>query len=660
MKPLQLPMFTPESEWRPPSIADLPSWEGAGRVAIDCETCDPKLKELGPGPRRPGSFVCGYSFAIEHGPSFYVPVAHEGGDNVENPEAAWEYLRQQARVFTGEIVGANLSYDLDWLANYGVWFSACKAFRDIQVADPLIYELHRSYSLQNIAERYDLTGKNEHLMKTAAMAYGVGAKDGMWRLPARYVGAYAIQDVELPLKVLRRQEKIIEEQGLERIWNLESKVLPVLVKMRRRGVRIDQSRLHAIEDWSREQEREALAKVRHMTGHEINVGDVWRAEALAPALDYIGLPVERTATGKISIRKDLLENARHEVASAILWARKVNKLRTTFASSIWTHMTNGRIHCTFNQIAVEDEDGIKGARYGRLSSSNPNMQQQPSRDEFASRWRSIYVPDTDLWACLDYSQQEPRWVTHYAEVMRLNKASAAAEKYRTDPSTDNHDMMTRIVYGDEAVDAMDKDQFKIARTACKIIYLGLCYGEGGAKLCRDLGLPTRWAISSERTMHFFATQHEAMQNARNFKNPRIFETAGEEGQAILDKFNGNAPFIKKLAGKAADKAKQEGFIVTIGGRRCRFPTDAAGNYDWTHKSLNRLIQGSSADQMKTAMVKLDEAGFDLQLQVHDEVDTSVESREQAEAMAQIMREAIPSNVPFKVDIEIGPSWGEIK
>lgn len=670
-KALQLPLFEIPSDWSPPSLGDLPSWADAKRVGIDTETNDRFLKQLGPGVRR-GAYICGISFAIEDGPKYYVPIRHEGGDNVD-VEGALRYFRDQAKVFKGDLVGANLQYDLDFLAEEGIWFEHVRYFRDIQIADPLINELHLSYSLQNIANRQGLPGKDETKLREAAVAYGIDAKSGMWRLPARYVGRYAEQDAYEPLAILRRQEREIDEQDLWNVYNLESQVLPVLVKMRRRGVKIDQDRLSGIETWSIDQEFEALAKVKHLTGVSIAVGDVWKADAFAPALEAIGVRLEKTSTGKPSIRKDVLTSINHPVADALLWARKVNKLRTTFAQSIRTHLTNGRIHCTFNQIAVDDgsgdEDGngggIKGARYGRLSCANPNLQQQPSRDEFAARWRSIYIPDTDLWACMDYSQQEPRWTTHYAEVMNLPRAFEAAQRYRDDPDTDNHDMMTRIVFGDAAVDAMNKAEFKSARSTCKIIYLGLCYGEGGAKLCRDLNLPTRWAVvpgtaGGYSQIQYFENQREAQVAARDIPNPRIYEAAGLEGQEILDKFNGNAPFIKKLAKAAETRAKKHGVIVTAGGRKCHFATDAQGNFEYTHKALNRLIQGSSADQTKTAMVELDAAGYDLQLQVHDEIDMSVINRQQAEDAAVIMRECMKSGVPFKVDVEVGPSWGEIQ
>jgi DNA polymerase I-like protein with 3'-5' exonuclease and polymerase domains len=236
--------------------------------------------------------------------------------------------------------------------------------------------------------------------------------------------------------------------------------------------------------------------------------------------------------------------------------------------------------------------------------------------------------------------------------------SDAAARYRNDPDTDNHDMMTRMIYGAE-VDTWDKAKYKRMRGFCKEIYLGKCYGMGGAKLCRKLKLPTRWAVfwqDRRKARSFFETRGEAQQ-AAGFEGD-VWEVAGLVGQAILDKFDGEAPFVKGIARVAEDRAKANGFITTVLGRRCRFTVLEDGTFDWTHKALNRLIQGCSADQTKQAMVDLDAAGFPVQLQVHDEICFTAESKEQAIAAAKVMRDCVPANVPFKVDVEVGPSWGE--
>lgn len=642
---MQIPLITPPSAWTPPDLNTLPSWEGAKRVAVDVETKDSLLREFGPGVRRPEDYITGISFAIEDGPAAYLPVRHLGGGNLP-VEAVFRYLQDQAKHFNGIIVGANLGYDLDWLAQEGVVYRQAKFFRDVQIAEPLLDELQLSYSLNNIAKRHGFQGKDETLLKEAAKYYRVNAKSEMWMLHSRYVGAYAEEDTRLPLQLLRKQERMIEEQDLWNVYDLESRVLPVLVKMRRRGVRVHEGRLEEIERWSEQQEAEALAKIRHLTGVNIAVGDVWKAEALAPALQHIGIKLKLTDTGKVSIDKELLGRIDHDVARAMEHARKVNKLRTTFAQSVRNHMINGRIHCSFNQLRMEKDNGdLGGAAFGRLSCVNPNMQQQPARDEFAKMWRSIYLPEEGkLWASNDYSQQEPRVLTHFAEIVGLEGAAAAGQKYRDDPNADNHQMMA--------------DMAGVPRKAAKVIYLGLCYGMGGAKLCRDLGLPTAWRVKdpNERWVTYPLDSEEG--RAALKAGGRKLEVAGEEGQDLLNRFDSKVPFVRQLAKRCEQVAKKRGYLMTLSGRRCRFPKDDKGRFDWTYKALNRLIQGSSADQTKTALVEADREGFFLQLQVHDEIASSVVDVAEARRLGDLMENCVKLTVPSKVDVEVGPSWGE--
>lgn len=649
---MQLPLWTPDSDWKPPKLEDLPSWAGAGRIAIDIETKDPFLKKLGPSVRR-GGYISGVSFAIEDmGRAFYLPLRHAGGGNMEL-EPTLAYLRHNASIFKGEVVGANFSYDLDYLLEEGICFPNISRIRDIQIADPLIYEIYNSYSLANIAQRWGLPGKDETLLREAAQAFNIDPKADMHLLHSKYVGPYGEQDALSLLPILRKQEKKIDEEGLWEVYNMESDVLPVLVNMRRRGVRIDEDKLDYISKWALEEESKALAEVKHATGTSIAVGDVWKPLAIVPALEFIGIDIEYTKTGKPSIRKDILEGIHHPVAEKLSWARKVNKVRTTFAESVRTHMVNGRIHCTFNQLPVdrgtdEEDADIRGARYGRLSCVDPNLQQQPARDEFAKMWRSIYVPEEGkLWASNDYSQQEPRMLVHYAELCGFPRAEDAADKYRNDPNTDNHQMMA--------------DMAGIPRKPAKSLFLGKCYGMGGAKLCRKLELPTRWGVffygQRGKKAQYFINAEDAWECARK-EQGRAFEVAGEEGQSIIDTFDSKLPFVHMLAKKCENTAKKEGKIFTIGKRHCHFPTDATGQYDWTYRALNRLIQGSAADQTKHALVQVERAGHFLQLQVHDELCLSVENKEEAEEVAEIMRNCLPINVPSKVDVEIGKSWGD--
>lgn len=675
---IQMSFFTPQSSWRPPEISSLPSWAGAKRIALDCETKDVLLRDLGPGPRR-GGYTTGWGFAIEGGPKHYLPMRHEGGDNLPAEEVL-RYLRHNLKNFDGEIVGANLSYDIDYAATDDLQFHPDVKFRDIQIADPLIYELHHSYSLKSIGERWGVKGKETDVLYEAARSMGLDPGAGMWRIPARFVGEYAENDVTAPLEIYEKQRETIDKDDLWQVFNLETQLLPVLVKMRQRGVRIDFDKLQQIEERSLREEIEALRFVKDQTGVSVAVGDVWKAGALAPALEALGVKLQKTSTGAPQIDADMLEGLKHPVAKAISNARKVNKIRTTFAASIHRYATNGRIHCSFHQIAREDENGDqKGVRYGRLSATDPNLQQQYSPDrvqpddpQVILEWRKIFIPEEGaIWGVNDYSQQEPRWTTHFAAVMDLPKAQEAAKRYRDDPKTDNHEMMTRLIHGDEQVDlwkATDKVAFKTNRGYSKNIFLGLCYGEGGAKLCLDIGKPTRWAhirgFGKGKDILYFDNRHEAWGSKAATGEGFIREVAGLEGQNIIDNFDAEVPYVRALARKASERAENMGFVRTVMGRRLHFAQKPDGTYDWTHKALNRVIQGSSADQTKKAVIDMDKAGYFLQLQVHDELDGSFGSVGEAKAAGQLMRESIlevaTPLVPFVVDTECGPSWGEIK
>lgn len=646
---LQLTLFPPESAWRPPALSALPQdWTQKKRIALDTETRDDFLREMGCGARR-GAYIVGYSFAPEGEKAWYVPMRHLDGDNVEDPDKALEYLRYQAANYEGEIVGAKLDYDLDMLAQEGIVFRKAR-FLDVQVAEPLIDELQYSYSLDSILERHELELKDEGLLRQAATAYGLDPKKGLWKLPARYVGPYAEGDVERPLELLRKQEAIIERSGLQRIWELEQKVLPILVKMRRRGVRVNENQLEKMERWSLAEEAKAWGEVLRHSGVNIRVGDAMKAEVVAQALRAVEIYPPTTAkTGKPSIDKNWLEAQKHPVASGIRRARKMSQLRSTFCDSVRRHTIRGRIHCTFNQIKMQKDDGgdANGAAYGRLSSSDPNLQQQPARDpEIGPEWRSVYIPEEGAeWGSLDYSQQEPRLAVHTAIISGERRighkahasALAAAQRYWDDRDTDAHTMFVQMVDGDDVVNTSG---FKHRRTILKNTYLGVCYGMGEVKLCRELGYPTKYIPD-------------------RWNPGAMREVAGDEGRALLDLVDEKVPYVRATAKAVETAAKSKGYVITIMGRHCHFPKSDKG-YDWTHKAFNRVIQGGAADQTKTAMIALDEAGAFLQLQVHDEFDISLSSREEGQRYAEIMEHCVELKVPSKVDLEIGPSWGEIK
>lgn len=636
----EYPMFRPDSQWRPPSLNKLPVWKGHKRIGLDTETRDDLLTTLGPGVRR-GAYIVGISFAIEDVGKWYLPIRHEGGDNLD-PAQVMAYIRDQAKDFNGSICGANLGYDLDMLEEAGVLFPNAD-FRDIQVAEPLIDENQFRYNLEALANKYGFPGKNEELLRDAASAYHVDPKAGIWRFPARYVGPYAEDDADLPLRILRKQERLIEDEELEDIYSLERKVLPVLLKMRRRGVRVDLAHLDKVEAWSIQAELEMLECIKVHTGVSIGLNEINLKTLLARALDDQGIKYPLTdKSHEPQITTPFLSKfSDNPVVSAILHAKYVNKLRNTFVNSIRQHQVSGRIHTTFNQLRRQEERSgeVQGAGPGRLSSVDPNLQQQPGRlpgwwklDVPVHKfWRQTYLPEEGgRWCCCDFSGQEPRMFVHFAYMAGCRGAEEAMLQIR-DRGADFHDITTNLAFGITRESVGDK-AFDKKRKIAKIIFLGLVYGMGGAKLCRTLGYKTRWI------------------NIKGIQR----EVAGEEGEAFLKEFNAKVPFLAEIKKKVEAVAWSRRWIRSILGRHIHY-VQGAGN---ERKALNNLIQGSSADQTKLALVELNAAGVPIQLQVHDEVDHTIYSDDEARRTADIMVHCLEITTGSKVDIEVGPTWGD--
>lgn len=218
---------------RLPRLGDLPSWEGAARVSLDTETRDPQLKTLGCGARRDG-YIVGISFAIDRNADgyaregFYLPVRHAGGGNYPDPSQVFAWLRHQAQRFRGDIVGANLQYDLDYLANEKVEFRPHR-FRDVQIAGALLLQPELTFkdgklservvplNLNALAERAGLPGKDESALRAWAEQRGLNPKADLWQAHASVVAPYAIQDAMLSLRLIHRQLREIAAQNLSLI-----------------------------------------------------------------------------------------------------------------------------------------------------------------------------------------------------------------------------------------------------------------------------------------------------------------------------------------------------------------------------------------------------------------------------------------------------------
>lgn len=629
MSPARLPgqfsLFQPHSEWKPPSVDDvLNILKGASLVGLDTETYDPWLQaDKGPGMFDPGSRLIGISLANQAREKCYIPIGHCEG-NVEDPAKFLAIIKEWSTNFEGTLLGANINYDLGYLLVAGIDFRKAKIF-DIQVADALVYELHRSYSLQSIATRRGFEGKDETLLRDGAYYIGCDPKKEMHRIPAKFVGPYAEQDADLLIDIYFSIMADVEKHNLGQILDVECRLTPALVHMRHKGVKVNFDELDVVDKWALASIKENLAELNRQTGVYVDIQDVDNKSGYVKALKSVGIVLEKTPTGQDKLDKAALKGINHPVAKLIRTAKAMSRLRG-FVASVNEYAINGYVHPTFNQMRGDDENGNSiGAAYGRMSCSNPAMQQQPAKNDHGSGWRKIYVAEQDrLWACLDFSSQEPRMGIHFASKARLPGIASIVRQFHENPRTDTHQAMA--------------DMAGIARDPAKIIFLGIMYGMGGSKLCHSLGLPVATKVG---------------------RDGETYETYGEEGWALRKKYDEYAPWVNALSELAKARVKEKGFIRTLLGRVCHFPYKN-GELDWIHKALNRLIQGSSADQTKLSTALLHEEGYDLRLQVHDELDIIVDSPNEAKGAAEIMEHSVQLEVPSVVDVECGANWGELK
>ena len=616
MKPL---VFKAQTEWVKPT--EFPDLTQAETIAIDLETCDPDLKTSGSGAVVGRGKVVGIAVAVD-GYCGYFPFDHEGGGNLEKSKVIQWFTELCAcpaiKVFH------NAMYDVCWIRSMGIKING--QIIDTMIAASLVNENRFRFDLNSLGWDYCGHGKNETELNQVAKEWGLDPKADMWKLPSMYVGNYAERDAELTLNLWKVMQKELVDQDLGSIFELETDLFPCLVDMKFKGVRVNVEGAHTLKQQLASQEEKLLQKVKTETGIE---PQIWAARSIAKVFDKLGLEYERTLkTQAPSFTKNFLSTHKHPIVNLIAKAREINKAHTTFIDTIIKHEHNGRIHADINQIRSDSG----GTVTGRFSYSNPNLQQIPARNkDLGPLIRSLFIPESGCeWGCFDYSQQEPRLVVHYASLDQDSSVSNVKDAY-DDGNADFHTIVAKMA--------------DIPRDQAKTINLGLFYGMGKAKLQAELG------VSKDKAEELFSIYHERV------------------------------PFVKSLTRSVSNRAQQRGQIRTLLGRLCRFhlwepnsfgmhkalPFDQAVQEHgpsikraYTYKALNKLIQGSAADMTKKCMLELYKEGIVAHIQVHDELDISVESDKQAKKIVEIMESAVSLEIPNKVDYEKGKNWGDIK
>ena len=616
---IQKPMFSPQVEWLPPT--EFPDLSKYDEIAIDLETKDPDLKTMGSGSVTGRGKIVGIAVAV-HDWSGYYPIAHEGGGNMD--------FRIVINWFQGVLnteatkIFHNAMYDVCYIRAADLKING--KIVDTMIAGSLVDENRFRYDLGSLGRDYVGRGKNESVLGETAKEWGIDAKSEMYKLPAMYVGEYAEADAKLTLELWQEMKKEIIGQDIQSIFDLETELFPCLVDMRFLGVRVDIQAATELKNKLLTEEKECLQIVQKETGVDTQI---WAARSIAKVFEKLHLPFDRTEkTNSPSFTKNFLQNHPHPIVQKIARAREINKAHTTFIDTIIKHEHKGRIYAEINQLRSDNG----GTVTGRFSYSNPNLQQIPARNkELGPLIRSLFIPEENCkWGVFDYSQQEPRLVVHYAALQNMYSVGDVLDAYNE---------------GDADFHKIVADMADIPRDQAKTINLGLFYGMGKNKLQAELG------VNKEKADELFRQYHSRV------------------------------PFVKQLMDSVMARAQDRGRVRTLLGRLCRFHLWEPNQFGihkalsheaalaehgpgikraYTYKALNRLIQGSAADMTKKAMIDLYKEGITPHIQVHDELDISVESAEHADKIKQIMEGAVTLEVPNKVDYESGTNWGNIK
>ena len=626
--PLQLAFDTPKSEWVPPN--ELPNIFEAKQIAVDVETRDPNIKTLGAGWARNDGEVVGYAIAVD-GWSGYIPIRHKYGGNLDE-RIVNKWLKKVFESPADKIMH-NAQYDAGWIRRMG--FTLNGRIIDTMLISALLDENRFSYSLNALA--YDHLGKvkSEKGLTEAARGFGLDPKAELWKMPAMYVGPYAEGDAELTLELWNYLSGQLGKEDLWPIANLELELLPCLIDMTWRGVRVDQDKVERTRTSLLKREKDVLAQIKKLVGYDI---EIWAAASISKAFEALSIDYPRTEKGAPSFTKQFLSDHSHQLPQLIVQARNLNKTSGTFINTILKHChSDGRIHSHINQIRSDDGGTVSG----RISMNNPNLQQIPARDpELGPMIRSLFLPEEgEKWAAIDFSQQEPRILVHYAYIygkskgLTLDGVGEFVHGYRNNPDMDFHTMVAEMA--------------QIPRKQAKTINLGLMYGMGVGKMSDQLDISL------------------------------------DEAKELVRQYHTRGPFVKMLMTGVQNRLNDKGSsgsIRSLLGRKCRFdlwePDTFAMNKAlpyreavqehgettrlkraYTYKALNRLIQASAADMTKKAMINIYKTGRIPLIQIHDEIAMSVKDENDAKKIAQMMETAVELEVPSKCDVEIGPDWG---
>ena len=571
-------------------------------------------------------------------------MRHPDSNNFD-PAQVFQWLRD---LITSDvrIVTQNGLYDWGWLrAEADIRMPPTERLEEIGALATLVDECRRRYSLEELCKWRGLPGKDEASLTEGAAAIGLSKRDkpkaNIWRMPARFVGPYAEQDVISTLALFESLDPVLDQEGTRQAYRLEVDLLPMVLEMRHRGVRVDTAAAEQRRDHLLRKRDAIFTELSDKLAANIGMAEIGRNKWLAETFDQQSIKYPRTAKGNPSFTAGTtgwMHKHPHWLPQLIAKADKYNKAAVDFLEGhILGHAVNGRIHAEIHPHR-SDEGGTRSLRF---SYSNPPLQQMAARDgEIAPLIRGCFLPEEgEVWAKPDISQQEFRFLVSYATKLKLDGAKEAAERYRADPSTDFHDLVAELT-------GLDRKQ-------AKNVNFAKAYGAGVRKFAAMIGKPEN------------------------------------EARAIYARYDRMLPFVHQLSKRCERTAASRGYLELYDGARRHWDDWVAWvnwkgtgpcsreeaerrindpSHPWyrkgpphridTHKAMNALVQGSAARHTKLWMRACWREGIVPLLQMHDCLDLSVASPEQAKRVAQLGREAVTLEVPIQVDLKFGKSWAD--
>ncbi len=557
--------------------------------------------------------LCGLSFSWAPKEAYYVAVRAPVGQRVLDERFVLDALKPILTDPAVAKVGQNIKYDMIVLRHYGIEVRGVSF--DTMVAAYVLNSERRRYALDDLAADFldyrmipitDLIGKG----KSATT---------MDLVPVERVAEYSCADADITLRLMERFAPELRAQKMDALFaEFEMPLVPVLAEMEYAGIRIDVAELRAMSQWLGEKIAAAEREIHRATGVEFNIGSPKQLQEIL--FDRLKLPRGRRTKTGASTDSDVLENlaAVHPLPAMILEWRQLSKLKSTYVDALpeMVH-TDGRVHTSFNQTATAT---------GRLSSSDPNLQNIPIRTETGERIRKAFVPAGPGWRLLtaDYSQIELRILAHICGDATLRRAFAEDQ--------DIHQVVAAQIHGVPPAEVTPT-----MRRAAKTVNFGIIYGLSAYGLARDLRITPL------------------------------------EAEAFIRGYFDRYPGVRRFIDATIEEARRNGYVCTLAGRRRPLPAlndpDRATRAFAERAAVNTVIQGTAADMIKRAMIRIharlraEKLRAQMLLQIHDELVFDLPEEEEERLSSLVVEEmsgALKMDVPIKVNTAVGRNWLEAK